>query len=282
METTRKTTLLIFLGIAAAAILLLSSGISQLELREGSRVMPALPTSQAAVPPPGERAYAEPEEAFSYVATAIIYALVIFSLVYALMSPQARKLIFRRLLWVVAVAGIALLLAYRLADRLGLEIPQLTPPGSRSETPEFVEFVGGAPGWLSFIVSLALVLLASGVAWYFWKQGRTSEDTIELVNREARQALSELQSGADFKNTIIRCYYEMSQAVKLQRGVSREEAMTPREFEKTLQEVGLPGGPVKELTRLFERARYGQAEPSPQEQQQAIHCLKTIREAGRR
>jgi hypothetical protein len=71
----------------------------------------------------------------------------------------------------------------------------------------------------------------------------------------------------------------MSQILSQQRGISRAQTMTPREFELELKGVGLPGGDVEELTRLFESVRYGARAADEQQERQAVACLTAIAEA---
>jgi len=74
----------------------------------------------------------------------------------------------------------------------------------------------------------------------------------------------------------------MSRILSQERGIQRHHDMTPREFERRLAAVGLPERHVRQLTRLFERVRYGAREAGEAEEQQAITCLTVIAEACRR
>jgi hypothetical protein len=96
---------------------------------------------------------------------------------------------------------------------------------------------------------------------------------------EAREAVEDLRAGADLRDTVMRCYFEMSRVLDETRGLHREEAMTPREFAHTLKEVGLPGMAVERLTQLFESVRYGAHVSEEREEKDAIACLETIIEA---
>jgi len=52
--------------------------------------------------------------------------------------------------------------------------------------------------------------------------------------------------------------------------------MTTREFEDVLEAAGFPYDPIHELTRLFEAVRYGNWQPTPVDEQNAIQCLEAI------
>lgn len=108
---------------------------------------------------------------------------------------------------------------------------------------------------------------------------RKSPSTTDQLKADAEEALSDIQSGEDLRNVIVRCYTDMSQVLNEQRNIQRQQAMTPREFEHQLQGIGLPQNAVQRLTRLFEEVRYGNAEPGKEAEQEAIHCLTSIAEA---
>jgi hypothetical protein len=68
----------------------------------------------------------------------------------------------------------------------------------------------------------------------------------------------------------------MSAVLDEKRGIHRQRGMTPSEFASRLEQKGLPSDPVRRLTRLFERARYGGQESSQEDVNEAITCLRAI------
>jgi 2-iminoacetate synthase ThiH len=52
--------------------------------------------------------------------------------------------------------------------------------------------------------------------------------------------------------------------------------MTPHEFAQRLEKAGLPAHPVQQLTRLFERVRYGAFNPGKKDVDEAVACLNAI------
>jgi hypothetical protein len=117
------------------------------------------------------------------------------------------------------------------------------------------------------------------VARTVWRRIHPPESPLERLAREAEQALGALQAGADLRDTVLRCYVEMGRVVREAKGLAREAAMTPREFEHSLGEAGLPQDRVRQLTRLFEDVRYGAKSAGVREEQQAVDCLGAIVEA---
>jgi hypothetical protein len=72
----------------------------------------------------------------------------------------------------------------------------------------------------------------------------------------------------------------MVEILNRQRGITRKEGMTPREFERRLVELGLPPEPVTKLTRLFETVRYGAKDLGEVEEHQALAYLDAIVQAS--
>ena len=75
---------------------------------------------------------------------------------------------------------------------------------------------------------------------------------------------------------ILRCYFEMTNAIKLEHGISREKNLTVREFEQQLDEQGFPSQPVHNLTVLFEKVRYGIHTRSDEDADLALESLGAI------
>ncbi|HUX20955.1 MAG TPA: DUF4129 domain-containing protein, partial [Spirochaetia bacterium] len=73
-----------------------------------------------------------------------------------------------------------------------------------------------------------------------------------------------------------RCYQRMGNALRRERQIEREAFMTAGEFEALLGAEGVPLGPVHELTRLFEAARYGDLRPTEGDERRAIEALGAI------
>jgi hypothetical protein len=140
------------------------------------------------------------------------------------------------------------------------------------------EVIINPPAWLTFVVTAGILAIVFGIAAVIWRRvtaGRRSSP-LEMLAMEAQEAIEELRAGADLKDTVMRCYFEMSRILGEERGLRRKEAMTPREFEMTLKTAGLPGPPVERLTQLFETVRYGAHTPEAQEENEAVACLEAI------
>jgi len=132
---------------------------------------------------------------------------------------------------------------------------------------------------ISVILSIVMVSIIGAVLWILWRRNKHDLSPNRLIARQAQSALEALQAGGDLKNTIIRCYYQMSAVINQQRGIQRSQVMTAHEFEEYLAKNGLPGEPVHQLTHLFEEVRYGDLPAGPAEEQVALNSLTAIVEA---
>lgn len=139
------------------------------------------------------------------------------------------------------------------------------------------------PPWVSTLITVTFLLLLLGgtalVIWFFWPREPIVVFPMRELSQDAEDALSDLRSGVNLRNVILRCYVEMGRTVDDWRGVQRTEDMTPREFESSLTELGLPPKPVADLTRLFETVRYGTNDPSKEEEETAESSLTAIIQA---
>lgn len=133
--------------------------------------------------------------------------------------------------------------------------------------------------WLVTAIGILLALVVVGVAGLLLlllAKPRPGRSLPEAISQAAQAALDELDAGGDFGQVIIRCYARMSQVLQQERGLEREKAMTPAEFERMLARLGFPAKPLAVLTRLFERVRYGASGSDEAEVQQAVESLGAI------
>jgi hypothetical protein len=129
------------------------------------------------------------------------------------------------------------------------------------------------------IITLVIMALVIGAAWWLWQvylRHRSRPDPARLLAREARQAVKTLEAGSDLKDTVTRCYRDMSRVLHEQRGITRQIAMTPREFEIHLAHIGFRDDHIQRLTRLFESVRYGANPVSERDKREAMDCLNAI------
>lgn len=283
--------LLLALGIALVAMLLLSAGVSELELLPGVSAPGTGEVEGEAlgdVPPEIDEAF---RTAFRIFATIIVVGLPLV-IIYSLVTPEARKNLLKGMVPVV-LFGLFLYVALRASSNLE-EQAQPTPTvvaGAARATPvpelpleataeEIDEIDGAAPEWLIWgtIVSLALILalILVGVARFLLRYRTQEPSPLAELADQAEDAAEAIRAGADLRDTVMLCYYRMSQTLKEQRGIWRERAMTPREFETYLARSGIPGEHVQHLTRLFEKVRYGAKTVGAEDERMALSSLGAI------
>jgi len=205
--------------------------------------------------------------------------LVLFVLMLALLSPEARK---RVLIMILRVGLTAWAIFYAInkfrpdgifevdSQAIGMEQAQevvATPP---PYTPPVI------PSWLIYLVSLFVVLFFVGIGFWMYRIFRPPKYQYQSLARAARTALKDLSAGRDWDDTVIQCYARMSEALGQERGLHRQQGMTPQEFASRLEQAGLPSDPVRRLTRLFEKARYGGRKSSREDVNEAVTCLTAI------
>jgi hypothetical protein len=87
-------------------------------------------------------------------------------------------------------------------------------------------------------------------------------------------ALRKLRLGRDAAGVVEECYRDMVRAFAASSGVD-PSPLTPREFARSLESMGLGGEPLEELTSLFELVRYGRRPDEPLAPR-ALRCMMQL------
>jgi hypothetical protein len=284
-----RAAIYLFLVVAFLAMLLLAAGLSSIELKPGQPFPFRLNQGST------QGAYGNiPGGTLLLFIIRMIYLVGLvtlpFFVIYLIVSPKARKQFLRDLRRALLFAVTIYLFArmIQLFAGRGLTLGERgngQPAGAAFPDVPLAQFNPRPPEWLvlvvSLVIALALTALVGGLTWWLLVRRRRQAGPIERIARHAQSALDALQAGSDLKNTVIRCYYEMSRVLREERGIQRGRAMTTREFEADLESRGLPGQHVRQLTRIFEDVRYGALQPSKREELMAIDSLEGIVEACR-
>lgn len=218
---------------------------------------------------------------------ALVLILFPFYVLFALLNAESR----RRLLANVIVIVLLLLLAdfvrnlprEESAEQPEKTITTLIDWGQLGESNPTARFSAQPPQELTLVVILAvsvlIVALIGTILWFFARRRKSPVYTLEKLAEEVQKTIVSIRAGDDFKTNIIRCYQEMSQVLREERGIAREKSMTPREFEYQLINRGLPHESIQTLTRLFEQARYSSIPAGTQDKNLALACLNNIVDA---
>lgn len=284
LTNSSKLWALIFTFLALVALILLSAGLSELDFRYGepfSILREAETEGEGLELPTFEGGYVR---IILYI-FAGLQLLLPLAIIYFLISHEARRRVIRVLLslsWIVALYFLIRSGVYTFTQPETV-FPDTLPLGEALSTD--VELTYRVPQWLVIVITIGLAIsiatLLVGIALYIRRRTRKKTSPLEQLAHEAQEAIDALHAGDDLKNTVIRCYHEMSLILLEQRGLKRAEAMTPREFERHLEDSGLPGEQVRVLTRLFEVVRYGTKVPDEEDESLAIESLSSIVDAIR-
>ena len=267
------------LGSAILALMLLASNISNLTFQPGHFYTvsgPRLPAIQ-----PGAQLPVDPSTiGFWQTILAFISMVLLLCLLIALiLSAKLRRELLRRI--ITALVGVLLIyfmisLLRRMPRVAQGDLTTSAPAAQPGLGEPFPTFVAQPPPWLVIAISLLLAALLIGAIWFVWRRSRPPQSPLAQLADEAQAALDELQAGGDMADAVLRCYREMSRVLSEQRGVARARDATAREFERQLAAAGLRDEHIQQLTRLFERVRYGPRQASAREELEAADCLRAI------
>ncbi len=277
-----KTRLVILAGIALLAIFTLALGLSQQQFQPG-RPLNLGDTSQTlqfttALSVSGLDTLMQALYAASLAACLIL-------LVYMLLSAERRKALAKfllRLLPFLVAAFLIIQYTRSCGSRSALQPTQ--PMGLGQQTPAAtVPIAVFSPDLSASVIlaaSLLLALLAAVLITFIIlrlvRSGRPDNKPLLRLADEAQAALDALDAGADLRNAVTRCYYEMNRILVTEKDLRRSRWMTAREFKTMLVAHGLPEAPTAQLTRLFEAVRYGAALPGQAEEDLARASLGAI------
>lgn len=284
MISRRTNWLLALLGATVVALILLAMALPRLELRSGTpfslgHIDWGLQRNTGLAPVSGPSMLGP----WRALMTFIVWVLVPVTILLFIIWPDIRRRVLRRLLlgivwttfFVLAIRGLQ---QQKQLRSNGVPSPPDPDQVAAALPPSVPDFILHPPAWFVTLVSL---ILATGIFFLIrWFTRRPIEEpeapSLEEIADEARSALSALRSGGDLRDTVLRCYIEMSRILSSHRGVQRPVGMTPREFEYQLQRLGVSDAHVRQLTQLFERVRYGAQAADSSDEQEALACLTAI------
>jgi hypothetical protein len=290
----RKRAAIVFAGIAIVAMVVLAAAFHSLELSPEWHPLPPRQPAEATAP-----SLVEPEGVtiptnLYAVMLVLLLASMVTIVILGLVSRKTRKGTIRNLLIILSLTAILLILGsppetsepVTLVPGSALPFGNVAVPTSAAVTPATSpEYAATQPSWMGWAIAIcAALLVATGLVaggWFVWRASHPPLATLDQFADQAQAAIDALLAGADPSDTVLRCYLEMSRVLRKERGLSRNEAMTAREFEASLGQAGLPNEPVRQLTRLFETVRYGAKVSGGTEGRQAVACLTAIVQACR-
>ena len=277
----RRHRILLVTAAALGLVFLLAISIADVQLLPGEPFLLRMNPLPTGMPVPGMPG-AELIVVFVRILLALSIILFPFYLIVSILTREGRRRLLMNILTIIALM-IALAALRNLTANLNLEMPGsenlVQPPTGQETPPPDAEFDVIPPDWTVTAVTLAVSLLIVGLGAAviaFAVAKRKPPSPMQQLAVEAQQAIDELQAGGGLEETIMRCYRDMCKVVQDRRGLQRDAAMTPGEFEQALRAGGLPREAVHQLTHLFEEVRYGAKQAGERERRQAIDSLSAI------
>jgi hypothetical protein len=282
---------LIFAGAAIVALVLLSASLNSLEMSAGQNLSFEQISPKLFDPNISSIGMRWLIALFRLIMILCWIALP-FYIFMLFKSKEERKRFIRNML---LLALFFLLLYFFVNEGFDKKLTQFgqgvlgTPkPGEAVASVQLLGYVP-PPQWVTtlttIIIALVIALIAVGFVYFIWRQARNRKqlkEPLRNIEKEAKAALDAIVGGADLRETIVRCYLQMIEALQVYRGINREKDITPHEFEQILEQRGMPSEPVQHLTKLFEDVRYGTFNPGRKDEQIAISSLTAIINACQR
>jgi len=270
----QKTLLLLFLIILA--VLLVAPSLTGLHLQPGQPLPPGAndqPLTQEASP---STTFEPTAYSFLKGILSLLFVLITLYLFFNLILHLDWKHSIRAILILIAIAALIIAIPRPSLD------PSANPPTGPMGVPtqanpeNLTSPLGSPPQALIWVAVIGLAAIGTlGLAWWL-TQKRHPLPGGDPIGAQAFSALHALESGEDLNNVIIRCYLEMSHILQKEQGLERPETMTAAEFEEFLTQRGIPEDPVRQLTRLFEKARYSNFQLDAQDKETGWKCLTVI------
>ena len=279
MSRAKRNTLLL-LSTAGILLLVLAMSLPNLVLFQGESFSLGQVSSTAIAD-----AASTPSDIFVVILqgfVAISLILLPIYIIYSLMSRRGRQRLILNLIMLALVFALAEYLREHPLSQPQQPQQQAVgqpPQNDLGSGPPTVTFTNNPPVWLTIaiIVGLsALVVIVGAIAYLLLRRREPPDIALAKLAETAQTAITAIQSGGDFRRSVILCYQEMMRVVREQKGIARGEAMTVREFEDQLVRRGLPREAVTTLTRLFEQVRYGSIPSTTSDQELAVASLNDI------
>ncbi len=271
--------ILIYLAIITIGMVVLSAGLVDLQFQPGQPIPGAEPSTESVTAASRTENKTPQIDKVLQFPLALAFALILLILIISLVKKAHLKRILNLSLALVAVVLLAILLSrikFPASDISYAEPSTLEPAPAVSYN---IAPIGDPPQVLFNIVMVFILLGAAVlVIWLVWQTLHRRQDDSPLV-AQAQAALQAIDKGDNLANIIVRCYLQMEKVAWEAQGIERPDSATPREFKTLLASQGIPLHPVRQLTGLFEKVRYGNKPLDRRDEQTAIESLSAIRAA---
>jgi len=277
------------IALALVALMVLAGGMPGLELAEGRPLGIELQFGDA-----GGGSGMRGGGLLVALIVGSVWLSLVLVIIGAIISPRFRQWLWRTLPpYALLLAALLLVLSLWQPEPGGGAMPGAAPPPAPADDaplaeplPAVPELVRQPPAWLS---PLLTIVLGGALAALVWRLSRRLPHVVPAgdaithrIAAHADAAAAALAGGATVRDAVIQCYQDMEQLVRSERGIVRDLAVTPREFERQLVARGIDAGAIAQLVRLFERVRYGAEVSDAQLAQHARDCFAAIAQSTAR
>ena len=275
-----RTFILVFGFISILILILLSTSLESLDFKKSSTA-----ESVGIVTTKEFRGGTAPESDWYVIVAAVVLSiLIIISLIFG--KPKQIPSVLPLLIPLVIISFVFAWWISRANididdSQYGTPVPISissleAPQPVQEQVPESTYIPQKISPWISFGFTFSTLFSILMVIWFILHKRKRSHVPLDNIAGIAEEAIINLQSGKDYENVVIECYAKMIAELNNQRSIQRSADLTPTEFIGVLTQAGVPVDPVRTLTALFERVRYGGNVTSEKDINEASVCLTGI------
>ena len=276
MNQKRRILALLFLVVSLTGVIVLSSGISDIDLSSEWRLYDfdgeEKESSRSTVQEILSRLPKLPEAIWQVLSVAGLI-FIPMAILMALFSPDIRRTLFKELRRAIPLVALAVVVLY-LLNRIQLDNLNPTDSNLLKDPPDMPSWITDPTTLTVFIIGAVAITLIFLVTYILWR--RSQNRSLDLIATEALVTIDRLRAGAEYSDAIIECYSKMCAVLREHKRIVRKESMTAREFARQLEGIGISGGHAHRLTKLFETVRYSPKESQVADEREAIECLTAI------
>jgi hypothetical protein len=192
----------------------------------------------------------------------------------------------RNVISMVILVAAAMLIARDMAGR-DFTVQMTTPPGAAAEAlPSDPSKQPYRPtfAWIPVLITVGLVGLAVFGVWWSERTRRHARGErpdrglADALAAAVDESLDDLRAETDPRRAVIAAYARLER-VLASHGLPRAAAEAPLEYlRRMLADLSVSPPAARQLTALFERAKFSQHAVGPEMKEQAIRALETVRD----
>ncbi|MEZ4557231.1 MAG: hypothetical protein R2854_12415 [Caldilineaceae bacterium] len=130
------------------------------------------------------------------------------SVIYAIVSPQYRRMVIRTTIFIIAFVLITNRLREMMQPAAKAEeaAAQTALQSTITAPPPPPDFVTHTPDWFVLAVNIVMALLIVGVAWFVWRRAASQTRSPNRNSWRRRRRLRQLKPGATLRDVVMRTW----------------------------------------------------------------------------